>query len=78
MNMCKLGFHKWTYTNEGKVRSCAKCRIMQEKAPKGKWVERVPVKKTEDKSKFCQCPRDYTISIRSNVCPHCGLPRMLR
>ncbi len=78
MIMCKLGIHKWTYTSEGKVRLCAKCRIRQEKAAKGKWVEIVPVKKTIDMSKFCQCPRDYTISIKSKVCQRCGLPRLLR
>lgn len=78
MNLCKLGLHKWTYANKRKTRSCMKCQIKQEKATKGKWVERLPVKRAEDKSKYCQCPRDYTISIKSKVCQRCGLPRQLR
>ncbi len=78
MKLCKFGLHKWTYTHEGKARSCMKCRIKQEKAAKGRWIESIPVKRAEDKSKYCQCPRDYTISIRTNVCQRCGLPRQLR
>ncbi len=78
MNLCKVGLHKWTYTHEGKVRSCLKCRKKQDKPAKGKWAESVAIKKIEDKSKYCQCPRDYTISIKSMVCQRCGLPRQLR
>lgn len=78
MKLCKFGFHEWTYANEGKTRSCRKCRKKQERAAKGKWVESLPVKQTEDKTKICQCPRDYTISIRTKVCQRCGLPRPLR
>ncbi len=78
MNLCKVGLHKWTYTHEGKVRSCLKCRKYEAKAAKGRWAESVPVVRAVDKTKYCQCPRDYTISIRSKVCQRCGLPRMMR
>ena len=78
MNLCKMGLHKWTYTNDGKGRYCIKCRKKEEQAAKGKWAASASTKRAEDKSKFCQCPRDYTISIRTNVCQRCGLPRQLR
>jgi hypothetical protein len=79
MNTCKLGLHKWTYTNEKKSRSCGKCRKKEEKNAKGKWVESIPPKKpAEDPTKICQCPRDYTIAIGTTICQRCGLPRPIR
>jgi hypothetical protein len=75
---CKLGLHKWTYTNEGKTRSCGKCRKKEEQNAKGKWVESIPPKKpVEDPTKICQCPR-ITPSPLENHLPACGLPRPIR
>jgi hypothetical protein len=78
MNLCKLGFHKWVDTDEGKVRWCKKCQKKQERNAVGKWVESRSMKPLVDESKFCQCPRDYTISIKTMVCQRCGLPRRPR
>ena len=78
MNWCKLGFHKWVDTDEGNVRWCKKCQKKQERGDTGRWVEGRPIKRPIDKTKYCQCPRDYTISIRIKVCPRCGLPRRPR
>lgn len=78
MDSCKLGLHKWTYTNEGKSRWCGKCQKKEEKNAAGKWIESRPSKPKVDETKFCECPRDYTVSIRIQTCPHCGLPRRPR
>ena len=78
MNGCKFGFHKWVDTDEGKGRWCKKCQMKQERDAAGKWVESRPKKRSVDEAKLCQCPRDYTISIRSKTCQRCGLPRPLR
>jgi hypothetical protein len=78
MNSCKFGLHKWTYTNEGKVRWCQKCHKKEEKDARGKWVGSRSNPLPKDETKFCECPRDYTISIRIKDCPHCGLPRRPR
>ena len=78
MKWCKFGFHKWVDTDEGKVRWCKKCQKKQERGVRGKWIESLPKKRTEDETKFCQCPRDYTRSIKLMTCPRCGLPRMQR
>jgi hypothetical protein len=78
MKLCKLGFHKWTYTNEGKSRSCAACRRKEERGAKNKWGESIPKKPVEDQGNLCQCPRDYTISIKTKLCQRCGLPRPIR
>jgi hypothetical protein len=78
MNSCKLGLHNWAYTNEGKGRWCKKCQKKQELNDSGKWLESGPTTPFVDESKFCQCPRDYTITIKAMACPHCGLPRRPR
>ena len=78
MNSCKLGFHKWIDTDEGKARWCKNCQKKQVMNATGKWVESRSAKPSVDESKFCQCPRDYTISIKSMTCPRCGLPRRPR
>lgn len=78
MKLCKVGFHKWAYTNEGVSRWCEKCQKRQELGASGKWMENRPSKRQENENKFCQCPSDYTISIKSMSCPRCGLPRRPR
>ena len=78
MNSCTLGFHTWALTNEGKGRWCKKCQKKQEKDTAGKWIESGPTKLPEDKTKFCECPRDYTISLKTMTCQRCGLPRRPR
>jgi len=78
MNSCRLGFHKWAYTNDDKNRWCQKCQKKQEKGASGLWVESRPTTPVIDDSKFCQCPRDYTISIKTMTCQRCGLPRRPR
>ena len=78
MNSCKLGLHKWTYTHKGKIRSCEKCQKKQEKGVGGKWVESHLLMRPKDETKYCECPRDYTVSIRLQMCPRCGLPRRTR
>ncbi len=78
MNGCKFGFHKWSYTDEGKSRWCRKCQKKQEKGSARLWVESRTTKPVIDETKFCQCPRDYTISIRTMTCQRCGLPRRPR
>lgn len=78
MDTCKLGLHTWALTNEGKGRWCKKCQKKQEQDSAGKWIDSVPVKVGVDESKFCNCPRDYTISIKLMDCPRCGLPRRPR
>jgi hypothetical protein len=78
MNGCKFGFHKWVYTDEDKGRWCKKCQKKQVKSTAtNRWVESRP-KPLVDETKFCQCPRDYTISIKSMLCQRCGLPRRPR
>jgi hypothetical protein len=73
MNSCKLGLHKWAYSNEGESRWCENCRKKQEKDDSGKWVDYHPQKQlVEEDANFCQCPRDYTISLKLRACPHCG------
>lgn len=78
MNSCKFGFHKWAYAIGGNGRWCNKCQKKEEKNAAGKWVESQKIKPAKEKPKFCECPRDYTISIKSMACPHCGLPRRPR
>ena len=78
MKFCKVGFHKWVYTSDEEGRWCEKCQKKQQLNNEGKWVEVRSVKRAEDEKKFCQCPSDYTISIRSMSCPRCGLPRRPR
>jgi hypothetical protein len=78
MNSCKLGLHKWAYTHEGKVRWCKKCQKKQDRGAAGKWVESRPLARPKDNTKYCECPRDYTVSIRLQLCPRCGLPRRTR
>jgi hypothetical protein len=80
MNWCKFGFHRWADANDGNGRWCRKCQKKQERdVVAGKWVESRPVKPPlVDESKFCHCPRDYTISIRTMFCQRCGLPRRPR
>jgi hypothetical protein len=77
MNSCKLGIHKWALTNEGKGRWCKVCQKKQEKDDAGKWVDS-SLKAVVNEAKFCECPRDYTISIKSMACARCGLPRRPR
>jgi hypothetical protein len=78
MNSCKLGIHKWALTNEGENRWCTQCQKKQELDDEGRWIESLPTKKLVDDSKFCKCPQDYTISIKSMACPRCALPRRPR
>ena len=78
MNSCKLGFHNWAYAYEGKLRYCKKCKKKQEMNAAGKWVESRLIKPPVDNTKYCDCPRDYTVSIRLQLCPRCGLPRRTR
>ena len=79
MKSCTLGFHDWAYVYEGTVRYCKKCKKKQEKDGAGKWAEASAVKSAPaDKTKYCGCPRDYTVSIKIQLCPHCGLPRRPR
>ncbi len=78
MKSCKLGLHKWIYTTDGKGRTCGKCLKKQEKNVEGKWADSVLIKRPVDETKYCECPRDYTVSIKSMICPRCGLPRRPR
>jgi hypothetical protein len=78
MNSCKFGLHKWMYAYEGTVRFCKKCKKKQEMNSARKWVESSQVKRPTDNTKYCECPRDYTVSIRLQMCPRCGLPRRTR
>lgn len=78
MDSCKFGFHSWAFTNEGKSRWCKKCQKKQEQDEAGKWIESHPVKAPAVETKFCDCPRDYTISLKSMSCSRCGLPRRPR
>jgi hypothetical protein len=79
MNSCKIGIHQWVYAYEKKVRYCKNCKKRQEKNDAGKWIMSSDVRpQREDTTKYCTCPRDYTVSIRIQVCPHCGLPRRPR
>jgi len=78
MNSCKLGFHKWAYTNEGNGRWCTQCQKKQEKGATGKWSESRIIKPVVDDTKYCDCPRDYTISIKTMACQRCGKPRRPR
>lgn len=75
MNSCTLGFHTWVYIREGKSRWCKKCEKKQEMSVEGKWVESRPATRAVDKTKYCECPSDYTIAIKLKTCPRCGLPR---
>lgn len=75
MNGCKLGFHKWIYIREGKSRWCKKCQKKQEMSVAGKWIESRPVNRPVDLTKYCDCPRDYTVAIKTKTCQRCGLPR---
>lgn len=78
MNWCKFGFHKWTYTHENKNRWCKKCQKKQERDAADKWVESRPAQPIKEEGQFCECPRDYTISIKTMLCPRCGLPKRPR
>lgn len=75
MNTCTLGFHSWVYIREGKSRWCKKCEKKQEMSAKGKWIESHQSARAVDRTKYCECPRDYTIAVKLKTCPHCGLPR---
>jgi|GEM_PF-1855398 len=78
MNTCKIGFHKWVYTYEGNKRRCETCQKKQDMDGDGKWADTVTVKPPADAGKYCACPNDYTISLKSMSCPRCGLPRRPR
>jgi len=79
MNYCKVGLHKWFYVHEGNGRWCRKCQKRQEKNAAGTWIDSQPMPKPpKDEKKFCNCPRDYTISITTMFCQRCGLPRRPR
>ncbi len=78
MDSCKLGFHKWMYVYEGTFRYCEKCKKKQEMNAAQKWVDCSQIKRPADDTKYCECPRDYTVSIRLKLCPRCGLPRRPR
>lgn len=78
MDSCKLGFHDWAFTNEGKSRWCKKCQKKQERNDAGKWNESQATAAPVNKQEFCGCPQDYTISLKSMSCPRCGLPRRPR
>lgn len=79
MNSCTLGLHAWAYNDEGKKRWCTKCQKKQEKDASGKWIEGRPAKQAPvDNAQYCQCPRDYTISLKTMKCQRCGLPRRPR
>jgi hypothetical protein len=75
MNGCQFGFHKWVYIREGKSRWCKGCQKKEEIGRAGKWVEGHSTNRPVDKTKYCECPRDYTIAIKLIICPRCGLPR---
>jgi hypothetical protein len=78
MEICKLGLHNWSYAYEGSIRFCKKCKKKQELTGDKKWVNTDLVRRPANNIKFCECPRDYTVSIRLTTCPHCGLPRQPR
>jgi hypothetical protein len=75
MISCKLGLHEWMYAYEGTLRWCKKCKKKQEMADSQKWVDTDLIKPKEDNTKYCECPRDYTVTLKLQLCPHCGLPR---
>ena len=76
MKFCKVGLHKWVYTSDECGRWCEMCHKRQELDDTGKWIDHEG--KRVEKKKYCECPRDYTVSIRLMNCPHCGLPRQPR
>jgi hypothetical protein len=79
MKLCKFGFHSWAYTHERESRWCTKCQKKQELDATGRWAEsRLVITRPTDDEKYCHCPRDYTISIKTMTCQRCGLPRRPR
>ena len=79
MDTCKLGFHKWAYADDNKSRWCERCKQKQKKDSAGTWIENRPVENmSQEEGKFCECPGDYTIAIKTMSCPRCKLPKRPR